>query len=36
MDVRQGLKDLDYIIQEKTIVENILDFEFDTNVNESE
>lgn len=32
---RQGLKDLDYIIQEKTIVENILDFEFDTNVSES-
>lgn len=26
---------MDYIIQEKTIVENIFDFEFDTNVTES-
>lgn len=32
----QGLKDLDYIIQEKTILEYVLDFEFDSSVTESE
>lgn len=31
----QGLKDLDYVIQEKTILENWLNFEFDSIVTES-
>lgn len=31
----QGLKDLDYIIQEKTLLEYVFDFEFDSNVTES-
>lgn len=31
----QGLKDLDYIIQEKSILEYVFDFEFDSNVTES-
>lgn len=32
----QGLKDLDYIIQEKSLLEYMFDFEFDSNVTESE
>lgn len=32
----QGLKDLDYIIQEKSVVEYVFDFEFDSNVTQSE
>ncbi|XP_031629112.1 meckelin [Contarinia nasturtii] len=33
--IDHGLKDLDYIIQEKSIVEYIFDFEFDSNVTEN-
>ncbi|XP_055326927.1 meckelin [Sitodiplosis mosellana] len=33
--IDHGLKDLDYIIQEKSILENIFDFEFDSNVTEN-
>lgn len=33
---KKGLKDLDYIIQEKSILEYVFDFEFDSNVTESE
>lgn len=31
----QGLKDLDYNIQEKSVLEYVFDFEFDSNVTES-
>lgn len=31
----QGLKDLEYVIQERTLLEKVVDFEFDSNITPS-